>query len=508
MSETVLPPRVHAREAAAVLLIAAVFVAAMLVTMGRLSRPWWDEVQGAEVAANLLTGKGFTSAALLTQPRHEFFASSSPLFHLLMFAWLKAFGVSALAVRSFGYVLAAIISLVVWMAVARHRIIVRPGHRLLLVVLILCGLSMGRVYLNNRYDAPGVVLAALVFLSSSITAQGWRLTWLFTGSLLMPCFGVQQAPFGGLMALVGLWVCGRAFWRDFAAIVAGLATGLAGVLLYLHTQGLLAAFGRAARFDVQMLDGRFYQLSMFLNGIGRFDRNDATILAAALGLCLLAPSVRRQIHARSPLVVGILCALGVPLVMTLAGRYSPMYAWMAFVPVAICSLAALERELDGARIAQRVVLAAILLACVVGVPAKIAISASEWEARDVGRLDAFMAQYIRPDDRVYCAFAAYYPAKRLARDVWTGCGWSTMSPQERGTLSLIIVEPMKFGRAAPPEGPAAETALAALPGQWRLVDRYVTLRGRLSEAFWPRFTSEAPLDDEIFHLVVYRKSSP
>lgn len=508
MNEATTSQRVRAREMAAVLCVAAVFLAVMLSTMGRLSRPWWDEVQGAEVAANLLAGKGFTSAATLAQPRDDRFATSTPLFHLLVFGWLKLFGFSPLAVRSFGYLLAAGTALTVWAAVVRHRMIQQPGHRVLLVTLILCGLSLGRVYLNNRYDAPGVALSALLFLASSISAPAIRRTCLFAGSLLLPCFGLHLAPFGGMMALLGLWLGGRSFWKDFAVIVVGLAAGLAGVFLYLYAFGLLAAFGRAARFDVQALEGRYSPLSMVLDGILRFQRNDVTLLAAAMGLCLLAPAVRRRASLRSPLTMGVVLAVAIPLGMTVAGRYSCMYVWMAFLPVAICSVAALEHELAESRLGRGVMLATICLACLVGVPAKVAISATEWQARDVIRLDAFLTPYIRPDDRVYCTFTAYYPVKRLAGDVWTGCGWHAMSADEKSSLSLLIVEPRKSGEGLLPQGPAAETALAALPGRWNLVDRYVTRRGRVSEWLWPRSSSPAPLDEDIFHLLIYRKAIP
>lgn len=508
MRENAEDPRVHARETVVVLVIAAAFLALMLATMGRLSRPWWDEVQGAEVAANLLAGNGFTSAASLNQTRHQFYAANGPLFHLLMFAWLKLFGLSALAVRSFGYVLAAGTALAMWAAVARHRIILRPRHRVLLVVLLLCGLSMGRVYLNNRYDAPGICVAALLFLAASLPSAGLRLPCLFAGSLLAPFFGVQFAPYGGLIALGAFWLCGWSSWKDFAAILAGLAAGAAGVFLVWHIQGVLATFAQGARFDVPMLSSRFPQLGMFLDTLLRFQSNDTTILAAALALCLLVPSVRGRLQPRSALPVGLACAVGIPLAMSLAGRYSCVYTWMAFLPVAVCSLAALERELSRSRIGQGLVLAAVLVSCLVGVPAKIVLSAAEWEARDHVRLEQFVSQYIRAEDRVYCAFAAYYPAKKIACQVWTGCGWATMSPEERNSLSLIIVEPMKFGRVSLPEGPAAETALAALPGQWHLVDRYITRRSRLSEMFWPRYFSQIPLDEELFHLAIYRKSNP
>jgi hypothetical protein len=515
-----------------VLLIAAVFVAGMAASMGRLSRPWWDEVQGAEVAANLLTGRGFTSAASLIQDRYEFYAANGPLFHVLMFGWLKLFGLSVVAVRTFGYVLAAITALAVWAAVARLGIVQRPSHRVLLMVLLLCGLSMGRVYLNNRYDAPGIALAALLFLASTLADARYRLPCLLLGGMLLPFFGIQFAPYAGLIALVGFWLHGRSFWRDSAAVVVGLALGLVGVVLVWHAQGVLSTFSRGARFDVPAARGPLARLGNLFDAVFVYQRNDTLILATGLGLCLLMQAtpqrlrsrfrtsahpptipaqqgkvevVKQHLSRRSTLWLGIAASVGIPAAMALVGRYSGVYVWMAFVPVAICAVAALERELAASRVAQTIMYSAIAAACVVGVPAKIGLSATEWEARDAIRLERYVRQYIHPDDRVYCTFAAYYAAKTSAADVWTGCGWTTMSAEDRDRLTLVVVEPGAPGATDLPEGPWAATVLRSLRGDWQLVGSYVTRRGRMSELFWPSGQWGAPLAPEIFHLDIYRK---
>ena len=121
---------VHSGEVFAVTVILAAFLIVNLFTAARSPTVWQDEVQVADPAINLATGKGLTSTAHAYRPPDDRILPLNGMAYVLSLAgWLKAFGISPTAVRSLSHLFAAITGLLFWIAVIRAKLLTRPWAR-------------------------------------------------------------------------------------------------------------------------------------------------------------------------------------------------------------------------------------------------------------------------------------------------------------------------------------------------------------------------------------------
>ena len=156
--------------------------------------------------------------------------------------------------------------------------------------------------------------------------------------------------------------------------------------------------------------------------------------------------------------------------MGFLGRYPCYYSWMAFIPMAAALASTFEKARVG-RFVQGTVVAIALLACGVGLPARLLVVWFEWDLRDTGRVEKFVTSHLRPTDHVFSIYEAYYPAKASAKSVvlpaYIGEPFAPDAPSgaithdERERINVLILKP-----------DCALRSLEFFGGQWRQVAHY------------------------------------
>jgi hypothetical protein len=159
--------------------------------------------------------------------------------------------------------------------------------------------------------------------------------------------------------------------------------------------------------------------------------------------------------------------------LAIAGKYARYYCWMAYIPMAAC----LAAESQSGRTASLrwLISPLLLLACLVGLPARLAVTVSEWNRRDPAPVDRIVREIVRPTDWVYSEFEAYYPAKRIAAVLFLP-PFAGLTPEmhgvvpplaaaERDSIDLLILKPA-----------TEERSLRFFGGRWGLVGRYSAIR--------------------------------
>lgn len=443
------PPIVSKTDLLVFATLAAAFLAANLATSERSPVVWKDEVMFTDPAANLYFGRGFTSTAWF-QPGDRVFAGNAPLYSLCLYPWIKVFGFGVVAVRSLNYVLILAVVLTLWIALGRLALVRVARHRVLLALLVLCGDGVSYSYRSGRYDALGMLLASALLLALSLHSARSRGIALFGVAVLAPWAGLQLIPYVAILGVLTLLVLGldRAA-REVAAVAAGGAVGSALLLVFFGANGVLADF----RASVAYLGGAKRLIgARVADALKAPITEPSTLILLGLLSALAASALsRRDARLRSPVGVGLMIGLVVPCALGFTGKYVRYYSWMAYIPMAVCLTAHLEATRAG-RAARSALVAVALLACAVGLPARLTVVALEWKLRDVAPVRRLVLDQVGPTDRVYSEFEAYYPAKTAAaalylppyigyRDGPGRDGAGVMTAPERDGVNVLITKP-------------------------------------------------------------------
>jgi hypothetical protein len=231
-------------------------------------------------------------------------------------------------------------------------------------------------------------------------------------------------------------------------------------------------------------------------------RNTATMLAREefslslmLLFALLALTIamrRRASSARKIAGFAIATIVLVPIAMNFAGKFPVYYSWMAYVPAVIAAGMLWERIVTDANRLARVAGATLLaLACVLGLPLRLALVAVEWRQRDYGPVERLVEGAIRPSDWVYCDYAAYYPVKRIANWTFLEPYRPRMTQDEKARTSVLVISPRNFEQVTADIGGAWEPTGERLP---------------ISEGFNVPFLRKR-MGARLYDLSVYRRAS-
>src|SRR4051794_38754213 len=87
-------------DGAPILVLTIVFLIANLLTASLSPTVWVDEVLYADPAIRLLERGTFSSSGWYAQSKEEFWAGNVPLHQILLYGWIRLFGVSPTSVRS------------------------------------------------------------------------------------------------------------------------------------------------------------------------------------------------------------------------------------------------------------------------------------------------------------------------------------------------------------------------------------------------------------------------
>src|ERR1700722_10440791 len=205
-----IPPQPHAefprREFLLLILLVAVFFLANWLTADKSPVVWTDEVMYADPAINLYQGHGFTSGAWYAQTLEKFWAGNVPLYHFVLFGWLKLFVFTLVSVRSLHYLLVGLAAIVAWDAVRRLGLIRKPSHRLVFCLLVLLSSASIYAYRMARPESLCMLLLASALWAFSIRGRLLRLFLVALSGLLLACTGLQMGPYLFLLCAIFWWL--------------------------------------------------------------------------------------------------------------------------------------------------------------------------------------------------------------------------------------------------------------------------------------------------------------
>jgi hypothetical protein len=495
-----LPVEHQLRVKSAIILVGIAFAGFLLVNLFTAERSpvvWQDEVTLADPAVNLSQGNGFTSTAWW-QTGDRFFAGNAPLYSMLLYPWISLFGVHVTAVRSLNYVLILGVVSVLWFALRNLNLVQTARARLLFAALVLCGSGVTFSYRSGRYDCLGMLIISGIVAALAIKRRRVRFAVEVSLAALIPWAGLQLIPYIAMLSLLLLALRGRHAIREVAAVVVG---------------GILGSLTLAAFFMGHGVWGDFLRTTIIMSGtrlsiaerLGRamvapLVDPSAVVLLVALVIVATASIIRREGPRRSGAVIGAILGIALPCAMGLVGRYPVYYSWMAFIPMAAALAAAFEMPRAG-RFVHGTALALALLACGIGLPARLFVVWVEWDLRDAGKVHKFVASHLKPTDQVFSIYEAYYPAKASAGGVilppYIGESFAPDAPpgaitqDERERINVLILKP-----------DCVESSLRFFGGEWRQVARYeVDQTDRMPLLKRLKFGSK-PYD-----IIIYRRPS-
>jgi hypothetical protein len=170
------------------------------------------------------------------------------------------------------------------------------------------------------------------------------------------------------------------------------------------------------------------------------DYSFAPVLALALWLAWRRFQARSW-NFNSPLAFGLAACLFVPLALDLVGVFPLYYFWMAFVPLAVGVCAELSRASTTrpSSISLLGACALLTLACLVGLPKRMAVAALDWRGRDYRPVMELAAPYVARDKLVLADFSAYYAAKQSGAQVILPSYLPVITEQDKSRLNVAII---------------------------------------------------------------------
>lgn len=400
-----------------------------------------DDVLLSDAGVNLALGHGFTSTAWPAQGPDELYAGNAPLYPLLLAPWVKMFGPSLLALRSFACLCGSLAAVILWWALRRLGWIESMPGRLSFIVLGFLTWPVAWASRQNRYDILQVLLCSLLLLAYSWRGpRRWRLLVLFVGGALIALAGFQLAIY--LVFVSGIFV----LWRRREALLdsivtcSGVFSGVGGVLLwYIHNgvfHGFLGTIEWAHRLDggtpaEKWLTHRTRLISESLR--------DAGMMPLLLIVLIIATaSVPRKTRILGVIAFAITAAIAVG--MEAVVHFANYYRWMTLLPLAGISVVMLERSwslLGRCRRAAIVIVAVVAL--LVGLPRWFAYSSLAETARQYDDLDALIARNLRSDDVLFAEYPAYTFVKTKGAFAFYPGYLYRITPEERNSIQVLLV---------------------------------------------------------------------
>lgn len=454
-----------------------------------------DDVSYSDPAVNWHQGNGFTSTAWYGQPKEEIWVSNAPGHPLLLCAWIGAFGFSVPSVRMLNIVLLSLAAFVLWLSAVRGAWLKTPFCRILLVPMLITSPALVVTARMGRPDAITVLWVATAVLAATVKSQRQRRIGFFLLGALIPVVGFQLGPYVAVLTLVALLVFGwRQIWRDALWTAVGIGVGLTLLLIVLV---LLGSFHLAYVFLASTIASKHTSVGTVAQAIlmknakmepvpeapGFFAtipllyiRDKFYVMFGVLLTTFITVQWMRGKFVRSsPAVICLLAGLLMPVCIFTAGKYPPYYGWMAFLPMIIGFIAALD-QLNADRnrlpVAGGVI---VFVAAMILTPLPIVIQV--WlnkEMYDDLPIRVVVKQNVHSDDVMMCDWAAYYAAKPLAKQLYM-CGrgatpddltgysggklYPEMSKEEKESISLLIIRPELLG-----------PVIKRIGGDWKEVD--------------------------------------
>jgi len=419
---------------------------------------WMDEVMFSDPAVRLAIGKGFTSTFWPMRSADALFVGYVPLYPLLLSVWFRIGRIAPEWARTLNYCLITMTALAAWWAAVRAKLYESGIQRVLLVCLILFGYGISFSYRSRGADTLMAFLVVIVVLASTIVRPGPRRVALVLLSALLPLAGLPLLLVGAALLFLLAVFCPKTYRPDLLAVLIGLGLGVITLLGFYYAVGALDDVVNSTRGHVSESLLRSIFTGAPYHHANNIPKDPSFTALFLMGVILIGLAVRRaKGDWRTPLVFGLTAATVISLTLMLFGKFPTYYAWMAYLPLAVGVLSAypVNRE---PRWRKQLFLASVVAVCLVGLPFQMALAMFTRADRDYESVRRTLAQTIRPDDSVYCDYAAYYVAVGRAHEVIGPMHLDTITASERSRLSLVIIDP-----------DSEEPVLTALGGHWHAV---------------------------------------
>lgn len=438
--------RVRAETSAEVIWLGALLAAFLtlnLLTVSLSPTVWMDEVMLADPAINLRLFGRFVSSAWYAQSDHAFWSGYPPLYSLLLWAWLWIAPITPTGVRSLNLVLMALACVSFWSAVKQSQIIRTQGARLLFVTLLVCGFSTSFSYRSGRPDTLGILLVSVLALLVVRQPSRRRMASMFAVGMLLPWAGLQLVAYVAILAAIAVVVT----WtipRVSLVLAAGIVAGAAALGLLYTLQGTLTSYFASAQPHTMLTAGAaspgplaVLRKMIAANDYSSFDFG-TLLLLPVVGLAAWMVFHQPR-ETRPPLVFLLLAVVSVPPILRLLGKYPIYYFWMSFIPMSLLAAFVVDRKALLGRATAGIATGLVCAAIVLGLPTRIVLAFAEASGRNYDEVSAYVSSALKPDDRAYIDFAAYYPARLRAGQVYLPSYLDIMSDPERRGVNVAVL---------------------------------------------------------------------
>ena len=444
------------------ILLSLAFIILNVVTLSNLA-PWIDEVMMLDTAYNMAVHGSWETTAWYRVVGQYPVSTYPPLFQILATVWIWLFGSSLVTVRSMNLTIMFVLGGCCLQLMKRYGLQLTTWMTALFTMMLWSTCEMAWMYRNGRPD----MLCALVLVFTILSADHYLMVKstsarisVITASALLLCSGIQAA-----VCLIALWLFSfivakgrrKESIRLLILLTTGILLGLLLVALFMLVNGRLVAFissiiqysatlsgialavlpwvGDMFGFNSEPYTQKLLELSTassLSERLASIAEYRSFLVLSIVALVAYVSCFRNNLKElmRNKGFLMLLCALYVPFIMTLAGRYPIYYRWMAFLPlvVAIMSIAASHR-FWGAVFS----VVAVLLA-IIGIKSMLPD-----EQMDYGNLRSFIQrQHFKSSDAVVCPFSTFYEMK----PVCDTCYFVGIFPTEFiGSVNYVIEAP-------------------------------------------------------------------
>ena len=468
---------------------------------------WNDEGTYTDPSANLYFGHGFTSTAW-AQSKEEYWVVNSPLYPFLLFVWFKLAGFGIFQVRVLGYLLWSGAVALICLTVQRARLVRSPAAVAGLATLLFSDYGLVFNYRSGRYDPLELLVLAACFLAFTIPKPGWRRTAIFLSAVLFLPTALTTGPFvAGFGALIFL-VTGRRIFLELCSLAAGLATGFAALVAYLHWTGMWETYRRITVYYSQGFYQGYYRpdAPLWKQKLAAFphkllqDPTSAILLLILLAVYILS---RKNLDAtgRRLVFLGTATFFIVPALAQTTYTYQIYHCWETYIPLTVCLLSLLEQPGDilPARSRKLVFTLLALVFFGFGPGLRLGLESTDIAGRDYSKVEAFVGKTIHSTDVVMADFQAFYPLHKLKVTAYYYPPYlEIIKPREGDEITCLIINPRWLNAIR-----------GKIGGSWVATGESYTQENKFNIAWLDRLFPGyyEHQSNHKYNLVVYRRAS-
>lgn len=416
-------------------LLSLAFIIINLVTLCNLP-PWIDEVMMLDTSYNAAVHGSWETTAWYRVVGQYPFSTYPPLYQMVATAWIWLFGSSLVTARSMNLLFTFMLGGICLRLMKRHGLPLTTWTVALFTVLLWGTSEMAWMYRNGRPD----ILCALAFAITvlvidtylSVKSTTTRVAVIVSSALLL-CSGVQSAAY-----LLALWLFFFIATKErrgenirlLILLMTGILLGLILVTLFMLAHGRLAAFissivlysatlssitltllpwaGEVFGFNSEPYTQKLLELSTesgFIERLSAITEYRSFVILSIVALVAYGIIYRnniRKLLSNNGFIM-LLCALYVPFIMIVAGRFPSYYRWMDFLPllISITSIAARHR------LWCAVFGVVALLLTAFGI--RSMLPDGQWDYKNIHSF--VQRQHFKKSDVVVCPFSIFYEMK-------------------------------------------------------------------------------------------------